>query len=168
MHARRRTMFVPVLALLMLGMAYAQFTSSVTANVTAKAGTLDFKITAVTLALGSPSYIGISCDPSCTPSASTVTISVGPFAPGASATVNIVITNLGSLPGTVKVGAVTIIHSDGQWWSLTLTQPLTPFTLNPGDSVTYQVTFTLKAGTDNEAKGDTASATLTVTGSVGA
>jgi hypothetical protein len=145
----------------MLGMAYAQFTSPVTANVTAKAGTLDFKITSVTKAAG-PFYIVVSHSPL---PASSVTISVGPFAPGDSATVNIVIKNLGSLPGTV--GAVTFTPSDGPW-SAGSFGPIPPFTLNPGQSVTYQVTFTLNAGTGNEAEGDTATATLTVTGSVGA
>ena len=166
MNSRSTLLSILVMVLFVAsGIAYAAFTSTATANITGQAGTQILVVESISVT--GPSYIGVS---SFIPSTS-VTVNIGPFAPGDTAHVTVFIKNCGTLPATSLTPAFSTNEPssaivDGCSSSVTLLSgPSAPISVGGTSSFYSEVT----AGSfGNSCEGITfITVTLSATGSVG-
>jgi hypothetical protein len=160
------------------GIAYATFTSSITINGTATAGTLNLYVQGASGGTGTYSSCSWSNN-----EGSSITLTVSNLSPGDSCSATATIENSGSLPSTSETSSLTsssgpICTSSGQTNCFEITDNMglnsetgsggtssSPIDANNANSFTYVVTVSMPAGSTQQ--GISASFTITFTGSVG-
>lgn len=103
-----------VIAILLSGgIGYAAFTSTANINVTATAGYTDLEINSISLYQDPPTYVSPSYITIATTTipASTVTATLGSFAPGDTAYFLVTYENYGNIPATLSSGSSNYVQS---------------------------------------------------------